>query len=51
MIHQHLHYNIGTAVGNALRNANSVLVKGIEETAKLKLEEIASTLKVSVNTK
>ena len=49
MIHNHLHYNIDSAVKDAIKNANSVLVKGIEDTVKIKLNEIAKSLKVGVN--
>lgn len=51
MIHQHLHYNIDSAVKDALKNANSVLVKGIEDTVKIKLNEVANSLKVGVQTR
>jgi len=46
MIHRHLHYAIETAMETALKNGLSTIVKGIEETAKLKLAEISKSLKV-----
>lgn len=51
LVHQHLHYSIETAMKNALSVANSAIAKGIAETAKTKLEEIVSGLKVQVTTK
>jgi len=51
MVNQYLHYSIETAMKTALANANSAIVTGIEETVKMKLEEVAASLKVSVKTK
>lgn len=51
LIHQHLHYSIETAMKNALKVATGEIAKGIHETAKIKLNEISETLKVSVSTK
>jgi hypothetical protein len=51
MVHQYLHYSIETAMKNALQNANSQIVKGLEETCKLKLSEISNQLQISVKTK
>ncbi len=48
MIHRHLHFNIETAMKEALATANGSIVKGLEETVKLKLAEIAKALKVTV---
>lgn len=51
MVQQYLHYTIETAMKKALQNANSQIVKGLEETCKLKLAEISSQLQISVKTK
>lgn len=51
LIHQHLHYSIDTAMKDALKVATGEIAKGIHETARLKLNEIAADLKVSVSTK
>ena len=51
MVHRYLHYSIETAMKNALQNANSQIVKGLEETCKMKLAEISSQLQISVKTK
>lgn len=51
LIHQHLHYSIDTAMKDALMVATGEIAKGIHETARLKLNEIAAALKVSVSTK
>ena len=51
MIDKYLHYSIETAMKAALANANSAIVSGIHETVKIKLEEVSSSLKVSVKTK
>lgn len=48
LVHQHLQYSIETAMKAAMKNANDQIVEGIRETVKLKLGEIAKTLKVSV---
>jgi hypothetical protein len=48
MIHQHLHYEIERAMKSALEMANGQIARGIHETARLKLNEIASQLKVEV---
>lgn len=48
MIHKHLHYSIENAMKQAMANANSQIAKGLEETAKMKLSEIAAKLKVEV---
>lgn len=48
MVHEHLHYSIESAMKKALNNANSQIVKGIEETCKIKLGELAESLKVAV---
>lgn len=51
LIHQHLHYSISNAMKAALQDANSFIVKGIEETIKIKLKEISDSLKVGLNFK
>lgn len=51
LVHQYLHYRVETAMKEAVKNANTVIVAGIEETVKIKLTEIASALKIDVKTK
>lgn len=51
LVHQHLHYSIQTAMETALQNANNFIVKGIEETTKIKLRELAESLTVAVTVK
>lgn len=51
MIHQHLHYSIESAMKQAMQVATGEIAKGLQETAKIKLGEIASNLKVQVSTK
>ncbi len=51
LVHQHLHYSIETAMKDALNVALGSVAKGIHETCRLKLNEIAATMKVSVATK
>lgn len=51
LINRHLQYSIETAMKNALNVATGEIAKGIHETAKIKLNEIASSMKVSVTTK
>jgi len=51
IVHKHLQYEIDKAVKEALSLANGLLVQGLQETAKLKLAEIAATLKVEVSSK
>lgn len=48
LVHQHLHYSIENAMKQAMAQANSQIVKGIEETVKTKLGEISQKLKVEV---
>lgn len=50
MIDKHLHFQIERAMKEALDNANSAIVGGIQETVKVKLAEIAKALKVTVKT-
>jgi hypothetical protein len=51
MVHKHLHYEIERIMKEAVQTANSAIAKGIQESVKIKLEEIVSGLKVSVQTK
>ena len=51
LVHQHLHYSIETAMKAALQAGLGEIAKGISETAKLKLNEIAASMKVNVTTK
>jgi hypothetical protein len=50
LVHEHLHYSIETAMKQALQAANSQIVKGLEETCKTQLAEIATKLNVQVKT-
>lgn len=51
MIHQYLHHSIEFAMKEAIGVANSTIAKALHETAKIKLNEIAASLKVNVQTK
>lgn len=51
LIHKHLQYSIETAMKDALQVATGEVARGIHETARHKLNEIAAALKVSVETK
>jgi hypothetical protein len=48
LVHEHLQYSIDTAMKDALKAANGNIVKGLEETVKLKLREIANGMNVKV---
>jgi hypothetical protein len=48
MIHKYLQYSIERAMKEALRDIDSALVEGIEETVKIKLAEIQKAIKISV---
>lgn len=50
MIDQYLHHHIEIAMKEAVQNANSNIAKGIQETVRIKLAEIAAKLKVEVKT-
>jgi len=50
MIDKHLHFSIEKAMKEALETANKSIVDGLEQTVKIKLEEIAKSLKVTVKT-
>jgi len=51
LIHQHLQYSIETAMKDAMNVATGEIARGIHETARLKLNEIAASMKVQVTTK
>lgn len=46
MINKHLHYSIETAMKNAVVQVNAALAKGLQETVRMKIDEIVSALKV-----
>lgn len=48
LINRHLQYSIETAMKDAVAKANAILVVGLQETAKLKLAEIAQQLRVTI---
>lgn len=50
MIHHHLHYEIETAMKQAVGNANASITEGLKTAVAIKLNEIAQRLQVSVNT-
>lgn len=50
LVDRHLHYRIETAMKEAVKNANEVLVGALAETVKIKLAEIAASLRVGVTT-
>lgn len=51
LIEKHLHYSIEQAMKNSLQIATSEIAKGLHETTRLKLNEIAANMKVEVKTK
>lgn len=51
LINSHLHYSIETAMKDAMKVATGEIAKGIHETAKIKLNEIAAGLKTTVTVK
>ena len=51
IVHQHLHYSIETALKGAIATVNSGLASGLAETVKLKMAEIANSLRVEGKTK
>ncbi len=51
MIQHHLHYAIKTAMEKALETANTTIVEGIEETVKIKLNEVVNALNITVKTR
>lgn len=50
LVNAHLHYHIETAMKEALKNANSVIVGGLEAAAKAGLQQALAGLKVDVKT-
>lgn len=50
MVHEHLHYSIDQAMKDAVKSGMTVVAKGIQETVKLKLAEVAQKLQVEVKT-
>lgn len=51
LVHEHLHYSIETAMKAAVEQVKKTIEPALQETCKLKLAEIASSLKVSLQTK
>ena len=51
LIHEHLQYSIQTAMQQALKDANSAIVGGLNDAIKIKLAEVAAALKVKVETR
>lgn len=51
LVHEHLHHNIETAMKDALKIATGEIARGLHETCRLKLNEIAAGMKVAVTTK
>lgn len=51
MVHEHLHYSIESAMKESLKQANSNIVKGLEDAVKIKLSEVLESLKVGVTTR
>lgn len=51
LVHQHMHFSIEQAMKAAVQNANDAIKDGLEKTVKLKLAEIAQSLRVNVQTK
>jgi hypothetical protein len=48
MIHEHLQYNISTAIKEALKNLNEQVAGGLEQTVKLQIEKVLAKLEVDV---
>ena len=48
LIEEYLHHSIENAMKEALTDANSAIAEGIEETVKIKLQEIVSGIKATV---
>ena len=51
LVHRHLHYSIETAMSNAVEIVKGAIQPALEETVKLKLSEIAGSMKVQLTTK
>lgn len=50
MIHEHLDYQIQTAIKQALADLNKSVAKGLHETVRIQLNEVLTKLKVEVKT-
>jgi hypothetical protein len=50
IIHEHMNFHIKRAMEEAVKNVNTGLAVGLTETVRLKLEEIAQSLKLDVKT-
>ena len=50
-VHKYLQYEISTAMKEIIKDANTTLAKGLQETCKIKMAEIAKGLKVKVEVK
>lgn len=51
MVHEHLQYSIETAMKESLNIATGGVAKALHETVRLKLNEVAASLKVEVKTR
>jgi hypothetical protein len=51
LIHQHLQYNIQTAMERVLKDANSQIATGIAEAVKIQLQQLLEKIKPAVVTK
>ena len=51
LVESHLHYSIESAMKDAMQTANSAIAIGIQETVRVKLAEVAQSLKVSAKVK
>lgn len=51
LVHQHLHYSIKTAIEGALKDMNTKIAKGLEETCRIKMREFSEQMKIKVDSK
>jgi hypothetical protein len=51
LVHEHLHYSIEAAMKDAIKSVNAAIVPALAETARLKLAQLAGSLKVDVTAK
>jgi len=51
LVHEHLHYSIDSAMKDAVEKVKQAISPALEATCKMKLSEIASSLKVNLVTK
>lgn len=51
LIHEHLHLSIDTAMKESMKIATGEIARGLHETTRIKLNEIAANMKVAVSTK